>query len=203
MDDKPTVFVVDDDSAILASLGMLIKGIGLNVLTYTNCRDFLDEYDPDRHGCLILDIRMPDMDGLELLRILTENQYSLPVIIITGHGDIQMAVEAIKAGAVEFIEKPFRDQLLVETINKALKSDAERKNRRIKQAAFQDKLSLLTPREREVIGFLADCKNHKEIAAELGITTKTADFHSLNILAKLGMDSITQIVRSSIELKLP
>lgn len=202
MENKPTVYVIDDDHAILASLSMVMEGIGLDVRTFTNCRDFLDEYDPGIHGCLVLDVRMPDMSGLELQSRLA-GKYGLPVIIITGHGDVPMAVEVMKAGAVEFIEKPFRDQILIDAIHKAIKLDSQCRDMRIKQDAYNKKLKLLTPREHQVIGLLAECKSNKEIAKELGIKPKTADFHSVNILDKLGLKSVTKLVRYSAELGLP
>lgn len=193
--DHPVVFVVDDDEAICESLRLLIGDIGLEVTTFTSARQFLSEYDPSQAGCLVLDVRMSGMSGLELQSRLRESGWWIPIIIITGHGDVPMAVEALKAGAMDFIEKPFRDQVLLDSIQKATELDS-RTRRQWKEARdVQSRLRLLTEREREVMDRLVAGKTNKSIAYELGISPKTADFHRANVLQKVGVNSVVELVR--------
>jgi two-component system response regulator FixJ len=193
--DHPVVFVVDDDEAICESLRLLIGDIGLEVRTFTSARQFLSQYDPSQAGCLVLDVRMSGMSGLELQSRLGESGWWIPIIIITGHADVPMAVEAMKAGAMDFIEKPFRDQVLLESIQKATELDS-RTRRQWKEARdVQSRLRLLTEREREVMDRLVAGKTNKSIAYELGISPKTADFHRANILQKVGVNSVVELVR--------
>lgn len=193
-DVKPTVYVVDDDEAICRSLTLLIQGIGLNVQTFTNAQDFLTTYDPDTPGCLVTDVRMPGMSGLELQAKLAERGTVLPAIVITGHGDIPMAVDAMKAGIVDFVEKPFRDQVLLDDIQKALELDAQTRRRRTQKTDIQGKTALLTPREEQIMDLLIEGKSSKTIAFELGISQKTVDFHRSHILEKMGVDSVVELV---------
>lgn len=192
---EPTVFVVDDDEAVCQSLSMLVKTIGLNVQTYTSAKNFLDAYDPSQAGCLILDVRMPGMSGLELQSKLAAEGINIPIIIITGHGDVPMAVEAVKAGAVDFIEKPFRDQILLDDIQKAIEIDAQAQREQAESADIEAKLVLLTPREREVMDLLVAGKSNKMIAYELGISHKTVDFHRAHIIEKMQVGSVVELVR--------
>jgi FixJ family two-component response regulator len=193
--DNPVVFVVDDDEAVCASLRLLIGDIGLEVRTFTSARQFLAEYDPSQSGCLVLDVRMSGMSGLELQARLRESGLRIPTIIITGHGDVPMAVEAMKAGAMDFIEKPFRDQVLLDGIQRAIDLDA-RTRRQWKEARdVQSRTQLLTEREREVMERLVAGKTNKSIAYELGISPKTVDFHRANVLQKVGVNSVVELVR--------
>jgi FixJ family two-component response regulator len=193
--DKPVVFVVDDDEAVCESLRLLIGDIGLEVRTFTNGRQFLDGYDSSRPGCLVLDVRMSGMSGLELQSRLSELGIRIPIIVITGHADVPMAVEAMKAGAVDFIEKPFRDQVLLDSIQRAVEKDLRTRRRHREQQDVQSRVQLLTSREREVMDRLVAGSSNKSIAFELGISQKTVDFHRANILDKIGVGSVVELVR--------
>jgi FixJ family two-component response regulator len=194
---NPMVFVVDDDEAVCRSLSMLIADIGLEVKTFTSASAFLAAYDPSQPGCLVLDVRMSGMSGLELQSRLNELEYAVPTIIITGHADVPMAVEAMKAGAMDFIEKPFRDQLLLDGIQRAIDLDARTRRRRQEVRDMQARIKLLTAREREIMDLLVLGKANKAIAYELGISQKTVDFHRANILQKVGVGSVVELVRLS------
>lgn len=193
--DKPVVFVVDDDEAICESLRLLIGDIGLEVRTFTDARQFLEAYEASHAGCLVLDVRMSGMSGLELQSRLSELHIRIPIIIITGHADVPMAVEAMKAGAVDFIEKPFRDQVLLDSIQRAVDMDLRTRQRQREQQDVQARIQLLTSREREVMDRLIAGNSNKSIAFELGISQKTVDFHRANILEKIGVNSVVELVR--------
>ncbi len=192
---SPTVFVVDDDEAICRSLRLLIEEIGLNVETFHNAHDFLEAYDPAKPGCLILDVRMTGMSGLELQSEVRQMCVDLPIIIITGHSDVPMAVQAMKAGAFDFIEKPFRDQVLLDSVQRAIDYNAQAQRERAKRTDVETKLSQLTQRERQIMDLLVTGKPNKVIAYELGINQKTVDFHRANILEKMRVDSVVELVR--------
>ncbi len=191
---NPTVFVVDDDDAIRKSMTILARTVGLNVQAFENAQSFLDVYDPGMPGCLVLDVRMPGINGLELRRKLVDDGYCIPTIIVTGHGDIAMAVEAVHSGAVDFIEKPFRDQAVLDSINRALALDARIRREQIEHAHIQEKLATLTRREREILDMVVQGYTNKSVAYELKISPKTADFHRLNVLDKMGVESPVELV---------
>lgn len=193
--EDPIVFIVDDDEAICESLRLLIADIGLEVKTFHSARQFLSDYNPSQPGCLVLDVRMSGMSGLELQTKLHELDIEIPTIIITGHGDVPMAVETLKAGALDFIEKPFRDQVLLDSIQKAINLDARTRRLRKERQEVQSRVQLLTRREREIMKHLVAGKANKSIAYELGISPKTVDFHRANILAKTGVNSVVELVR--------
>ena len=193
--DSPVVFIVDDDEAICESLRLLIGDIGLEVRTFTSALEFLEKYDSSRPGCLVLDVRMSGMSGLELQSRLRELGHSIPTIIITGHGDVPMAVEAMKAGAMDFIEKPFRDQVLLDSIQKAIDLDLRIRRQHKERQDVQARIQHLTQREREVMDRLIAGKSNKTIAFDLGISQKTVDFHRANILEKVGCASVVELVR--------
>jgi len=199
---KPVVYVVDDEDQIRHSLSVLLGTLGLQAQAYGDAEEFLNHYKPDQPGCLILDVRMPGMSGIELQWRLNSAEISIPVIIITGHGDVPMAVEAIKMGAVDFIEKPFREQALLESVQKGIKLDAEKRQQQTAQNKFKEVLTKLTPREQEIARELALGKINKVIAYELGISQKTVDFHRGNIMKKLKIDSVVELVRIIQELKI-
>ncbi len=193
--ENPIVFIVDDDEAICESLRLLIGDIGLEVRTFHSARQFLSDYDSSQPGCLVLDVRMSGMSGLELQAKLHELDLEIPTIIITGHGDVPMAVEALKAGALDFIEKPFRDQVLLDSIQKAVDLDARARRLHKERQDVQSRVQLLTRRESEIMERLVAGKANKSIAYELGISPKTVDFHRANILAKTGVNSVVELVR--------
>jgi two-component system, LuxR family, response regulator FixJ len=190
---QPTVFVVDDDPAVRKSLEVLIRSVGLKAETYESAQVFLDAYDSDRTGCLVLDVRMPGMSGLELQKTLRERGNGLPVIIITGHGDVPIAVRAMKAGAVEFLEKPFSKQLLLEHIHEAIAQDARQRQEESKQSQIETRLTQLSPRERQVMELVVAGKVSKQIAAELGLSKKTVDVHRAHVMEKMQVESVAEL----------
>ena len=191
----PTVFVVDDDAAMRTSLRWLIESVGLSVETYNSAQEFLNAYTPDRSGCIVLDVRMPGMSGLELQEHLNSRRIMIPVIIVTGHGDIPMAVAAMKAGAVEFIEKPFNDQRLLDCVKEALQRDNRIRNDQVEKAAIDQRLDNLTPREREVMEMVVAGKANKVIAALLDVSAKTVEAHRAKVMEKMGVTSLAELVR--------
>ncbi|MGE0480431.1 MAG: response regulator transcription factor [Phycisphaerae bacterium] len=194
MDAQPTVFVVDDDQAVRKSLELLIRSVNMNVTTFASAQDFLAAYDEQRPGCLIVDIRMPGMSGLELQRCLIERGAHPPIIIITGHGDVPIAVRAMKDGALEFLEKPFSKQLLLEHVRAALQRDVEQRTRSLRRADIHSRLSALTPREREVMELVVAGKASKEVAAQLQISKKTVDVHRGRVMQKMKAESLAELV---------
>lgn len=193
-----TVFIVDDDQAVRDSLALLMNSVGLDAELYPSAQLFLDTYDPNRPGCLIADVRMPGMSGLELQQRLVERGIDIPLIIITGHGDVPMAVRAMKAGVVDFIEKPFDDQVLLDRVHSSIKKDAQAREEKNKHATLLARLNALSSREREVMELIVSGKVGKEIAWELGISPKTVDVHRAHLLEKLQVNSIAELVRLAI-----
>ncbi|QIK37794.1 response regulator transcription factor [Caldichromatium japonicum] len=192
---EPTVFVVDDDEAMRTSLQWLIESTGLPVKTYASASAFLADYYPGRAGCLLLDVRMPGMSGLELQTLLAREGFGIPVILITGHGDIAMAVRAMKAGALDFIEKPFHDEDLLRSIRQALDHDQRLRNERLARAETIRRLAELTPREHEVMVMVTEGKSNKDIAALLGVSTKTVEVHRARVMEKMQAESLADLVR--------
>lgn len=192
---ETTVFVVDDDQAMRTSLQWLIESTGMAVETYASADDFLAHYVPGRAGCLLLDVRMPGMSGLDLQGYLARENYRVPVIIITGHGDVAMAVKAMKAGAVDFIEKPFDDEDLLRSIRNALAFDARQRALHEARAEVAVRLAELTPREHEVMAMVTEGRANKEIAAALGVSTKTVEAHRARVMEKMRANSLAELVR--------
>jgi two-component system response regulator FixJ len=191
---EPTVFVVDDDPYVLKGLRLLMKSVKLNVETYLSAQEFLDGYDPAKPGCLLLDLRMPGISGLELQEILQTRNIPIPIIIITGYSEVQAAVQAMKRGAVEFLEKPFNDQLLIDQVQKAIAEDAQIRQKRAEQEAVLARIALLTPRERKVMDLVIAGKLNKVIARQLGISPKTVEFHRARVMKKMKVDSVAELV---------
>jgi len=192
---SPTVFVVDDDEAMRESLTWLIESVGLKVETFASADEFLKSYYPGRAGCVLLDVRMPGMSGLELQGYLQKQQVNVPVIMITGHGDVTMAVRAMKVGAIDFIEKPFNDEQLLESIRNALLIDNERRDNQSFKAEIAQRLSQLTPRESEVMEMVTDGKSNKEIANLLNVSAKTVEAHRAKVMEKMEAGSLAELVR--------
>ncbi len=192
---QTTVFLVDDDEAVRDSLSMLMRSVELTSEAYASAQDFLDAYDPERSGCLVLDIRMPGMSGMELQDKLVEQHAMLPIIFITGHGDIPMAVEAMQKGAVDFITKPFRDQDLLDRINQALEQDNESRSALMEKHQIVQRLDSLTPREKEVLNLVVEGKANKVIAGELGVSQRTVEIHRARVMEKMQARSLAQLVR--------
>ena len=195
MPSEPIVHIVDDDSAIRSSLSFLMKSVGFDSRAYASAEAFLDQADLDRLGCLVVDVRMHGMSGLELQQLLNERGSKLPVIIITGHGDVPMAVQAMKAGAVDFLEKPYDNELLITRIRQCLQEVSIEQNRESKVAKAKSQLAQLTPRELEVMNLLVAGKHNKAIADDLDISVRTAEAHRAKVMKKLHAESLSDIVR--------
>lgn len=193
--EAPTVYVVDDDEAMRDSLQWLLEAERLRVAAFASAEEFLAAFRPGLAGCLILDVRMPGMSGLELHDRLAERRCTLPVIFVTGHGDVPMAVSAIKKGAAEFIEKPFNDRDLLEMVERCLQLDAERRRQAGEVDSMRARLAELTPREREVMDQVIAGKLNKIIADELGISIKTVEVHRARIMEKTGARSVAELVQ--------
>ena len=195
MQAKPIVHIVDDDSAIRDSLSLLMKSVGFEVRTYVSAERFLEQADLESPGCLVADVRMQGMSGLELQQVLNERGIKLPVIIITGHGDVPMAVQAMKAGAVDFLEKPYDNDLLITRIKQCLKEASKEQDKESEVAEAKIKLAQLTPREQEVMNLLVEGKHNKAIATEMNISVRTAEAHRAKVMKKLQADSLSDVVR--------
>jgi RNA polymerase sigma factor (sigma-70 family) len=191
---EPTVFIVDDEEAVRNSLEELVRTIKLNAETFATAQAFLESYDVSRPGCLLLDVRLPGISGLRLQDELIARGINLPIIFITGHGDLPMAVEAMKKGAYDFLEKPVGDQALLDRINAALSEDRQRCKTRREVETLQEKLALLTSREREVLDLLKTDKSTSAIAKTLEISQKTAQVHRTRILEKLQVESVPALL---------
>ena len=194
---KFTVFVVDDDPSVLKALGRLVRSAGLEVELFASPEDFLNRYDQNVPGCLILDVAMPNITGLEMHQTLIEKGSELPVIFLTGHGDIPMSVRAIKQGAIDFFTKPLNDNELISAIQNAQKKDELARNARAQLNELQQRLASLTPRELEVLSHVVSGKRNKQIADDLGIVEKTIKVHRSNIMEKLKVQSLADLVKLS------
>jgi two-component system, LuxR family, response regulator FixJ len=197
----PTIFIVDDDQAVRNSLRFLLKTVGLDSRLIDSAQEFIKIYDAAQPGCLILDVRMPGMSGLELQQQLNLNGAIIPVIFITGHGDISMAVEAMQHGAFDFLSKPFRDQDILDRIQKALAADRENRAALQEQSRMRERIETLTPREREVMTLMIMGKPNKVMAAELGLSQRTVEIHRARVMEKTYARSLAQLVRMTIDLK--
>jgi len=191
----PRAFVVDDDARYCHVLRKLMETVDLSVETFPSAREFLEFYDPTLPSCLILDLRMPEMSGLELLRILADRDDYLPIIMLTAFADVPTTVEAMKIGAQDVLEKPHRPQQLIEKVQLALKQDLERCQRILVDADMLDNLKSLTPRENEVLELLIKGRTSKQISRRLQISVRTVDFHRRNLLVKMHIDSPLQLTR--------
>ena len=193
--DAPTVFVVDDDDQVREALGAVLGSVGLPVETYDGPLTFLEALDEDRAGCVVADLLMPDMGGLELMRCLADRGCLLPFVIISGHGDVPSAVDALKLGAVDFVQKPLRVQQLLSAVREALGRNEVRRARRAERTAARARLAPLTDREREVLALLVEGHANKVIAARLGISDNTVENHRAAVMRKTGAGHIAELVR--------
>lgn len=194
-DIKQTVFVVDDDTAVGDSIRLLLKSVGLGAEVFLSANEFLGSYDPDRAGCLVLDVRMPGMSGLDLQERLLELGSKLPIIFVTAHGDVPMAVNAVKAGAVDFIQKPFRDQELLDKIQEALELDERNRTEDEELGEIEIRIRSLTQRETEVMDFVVEGKPNKNIAREMGISQRTVEIHRARVMEKMKVRSVSKLVQ--------
>lgn len=195
MSHEQIIYIVDDDEAVRRALALLMKTMGLTAETYASADAFLDAFDPDRAGCLVVDVRMPGMSGLELQAVLAQRQICVPVIIMTGHGDVSMAVTAMKGGAADFIEKPFKNQELLDRIQQCVATSEQLHLDNQQRQRAAERLALLSDREREIMDLLVAGMLNKQIAAELDISIRTVEAHRARIMEKLQTKSLPDIVR--------
>ncbi len=201
MSEQITVFIVDDDEEVRDSLKLLIESVGLEAETYDSAQSYLESFDGSRAGCLILDVRMRGMSGLTLQEQLSKKSICPPIIIITGHGDVQMAVRAVKAGASEFLEKPFNEQELLDSIHVAIERDAEQRGRASRLAEIQSKVDNLTDREKQVMELIVTGMQNKNIASELHISQSTVEAHRSKVMDKMEARTLSDLMRMIISLK--
>ena len=201
MNRNASVFIVDDDDAVRSSLRLLLKSVGLPAIAYASATDFLSAWQPEQPGCLVLDVRMPGMSGLELQHELNRRGAIIPVIFITGHADIPMAVEAIQHGAFDFLQKPFRDQDLIDRVQRALTTDAQQRRDLAKREVIRERFASLTPREREVLTLVTRGKANKVMAGDLGVSQRTVEIHRARVMEKMGAASLAQLVRMMLDLE--
>ena len=191
----PVVHLIDDDEAVRSSLGFLLEMNDLPAKTYGSAAEFLKVADACRSGVVVTDVRMPEMSGLELVRKLKERGVTLPIIVITGHGDVPLAVEAMRAGVIDFIEKPFDDEVLVRSIRMALDTTTETDAQAQERKRFEQMLATLSPREKDVLRGVVDGKMNKVIAYELGISTRTVEVYRANVMSKTQANGLSELVR--------
>lgn len=197
---KSLIYIVDDDDGMRRALTVLMTTVGYQPMAFARPSEFLAKYDANQPGCLVLDVRMPEMSGLEVQQHLNRTGSMLPVILITGHGDIPMAVQAMKDGAFDFLQKPFRDQDLLDRINGALKLDVENRASVDRLADLKQRADSLTPREHEVMAFVVDGKANKVIAIDLGLSERTVEIHRANVMEKMGARSVAHLVKMHLSL---
>jgi two-component system response regulator FixJ len=189
----PTVFIVDDEADIRQAVSLMVRTVGLAEEAYATAEDFLDHFDPQRAGCLVLDIRLPGMSGLELQQTLNSNVLFPPIIFLTAYGEVPLAVQAIRAGAVDLIQKPFTAQALLERVHEAIRLDLDRRRKRALADEVEERIARLTDREREIMPFLTRGDSTKHIAQHLSLSPKTIDNHKAKILEKMQVDNATQL----------
>lgn len=194
-EEKPVVYVVDDDPSVRKALERLLRSAGHNVKTFASAPDFLNFTYPDTPGCLILDIKMPGLSGLELQDRLVEKDISFPIIFITGHGTVPSSVRAFKAGAMDFLQKPFRDRELLDAVSRGIERHRRLRQEQKEMKALRARLETLTPREREVFGLVASGMLNKQVAFDLGVTEKTIKVHRARVMQKMGAQSLADLVR--------
>jgi two-component system response regulator FixJ len=199
---QTTVFIVDDDDAVRGSLRLLLKSAGLPAVAHASAKEFLDNWHPEQPGCLILDVRMPGMSGIELQSELNRRGAIIPVIFVSGHGDIPMAVEAIQHGAFDFLPKPFSDKDLIDRVQRALAADAENRKALVEKDTLRSRYDSLTPREQEVLVLVTQGKANKVMAGDLGVSQRTVEIHRARVMEKMGANSLAQLVRMTIDLEI-
>jgi FixJ family two-component response regulator len=189
-----TVFIVDDDAAVCRALQRLLESVGLDVTTFGSAQEFLDEFDAGRPGCLVLDVRMPGLSGLDLQDVLNSKNVTIPIIFISAHGDVPVSVRAMKAGAMDFFQKPIHHQTFLDAVNRALAKDAEVRKQESEKDDIRRRVESLTPREREVLNLLVAGLRNKQIAGELGASERTIKIHRARVMEKMEAESLPDLV---------
>ena len=192
---KPVITVVDDEPDVRAAIGLLLKSVGHQVQVFNSAQDYWAQYDPEQPGCLILDVRMPGISGLELQEQLNRLDYHPPIIMVSGHGEIPMAVKAIKSGAIDFLQKPFSDQLLLDRVTQALQEDQANRTSLDELRNIRSRYDTLTARERQVLSGIAQGKLNKVIASELDVSTRTIEIHRAHLMEKMDVKSLSSLMR--------
>jgi len=196
---KPTVFIVDDECAVRDALGLLIESAGLSAEGFDSACAFLEAYDPDRPGCLLLDVRMKHMSGLDLQEALRKKRVAIPIIFITGHGDVAISAQAFRGGAIDFIEKPFDAKTILSRIDEALEKDAQSREKHAAIDQILRRYERLTPREKEVMKLVIGSRSNKKIAKILGISHRTVDVHRAHVMEKMDADSLADLIAMALE----
>ncbi|MCU7939221.1 MAG: response regulator [gamma proteobacterium symbiont of Bathyaustriella thionipta] len=202
MNDAPSVFIVDDDEQVRSALTFLMESVGLQAESFSSAHDYLEQFNASKPGCLILDVRMPGLSGLDLQARLSAETIHPPIIIITGHGDVPMAVRAVTAGAVDFIEKPFNNQSMLDNVHRAIELDAKQRGESSRLQDIEKRYNELTPREKEVLQCVIEGKRNKIIAAEMNISQSTVEAHRSKVMDKMLADSLSDLMRMALLLKL-
>jgi len=200
--DQASVFVVDDDREVRDALQLLMESVGLRVECFESSQVYLEQFNPEKPGCLVLDVRMPGMSGLDLQARLAEERLCPPIIIVTGHGDVPMAVRAVQAGAMNFIEKPFNDQVLLDSVHRAIENDAQQRGDVSRLAEIEARFAKLTPREREVLELVVAGRRNKLIAADLGVSQSTVEAHRAKVMEKMEAGTLSELMRMTLSLEL-
>jgi two-component system response regulator FixJ len=198
IDESGTVFLIDDDAGVRDSLGLLLSLKGVRTQPYANAESFIETYRPDWPGCVLTDLRMPGMTGLELQNVLRERRVDLPVVVLTAHGDVATARAALKNGAFDFLEKPIDDVMLIDVLRNALRADRERRTAATSRSSADARMERLTGREREILALIAAGHQNREIATQLGISPRTVEVHKARIMEKLECHSLAELIRMNL-----
>jgi len=202
MSNTATVFIVDDDEVVRDALKLLMESVGLEVATFASAQEYLDQFDCEQHGCLVTDVRMPGISGLDLQARLTAEKIHPPVIIITGHGDVPMAVRAVQAGAVDFLEKPFNNQAMLDSVHRAIEVDATQRGESSRLQEIEARYDTLTPREKEVMLLVIEGSRNKNIAYDLDISQSTVEVHRSRVMEKMQAKTLSDLMRMSLAMDL-
>ena len=202
MANSPCVYIVDDDQQVRSALKLLMESVGLDVETYASAQEYLEQFDVNRPGCLIIDVRMPGISGLDLQARLAAEKIHPPIIIITGHGDVPMAVRAVQSGAIDFIEKPFNNQNMLDSVHQALELDSRQRGESSRLQEIEANFQTLTPREKQVLQLVIEGQRNKIIAAELNISQSTVEAHRSRVMEKMQAATLSDLMRMALSLKL-